>query len=86
MLLTYKNTEEGRGKSPDSADEVEVRFIKLIAAERIDQIVINQVPVIMGSGRPFFATGSLTEPLRLENPIMIVQGDRVVHLVYDVSR
>ncbi len=52
----------------------------------IDQIVVNQVPVVMGSGRPFFATGSLTEPLRLENPTTVVQGDRVVHLVYDVSR
>lgn len=51
----------------------------------IDQIVINQVPVIMGSGRPFFATGALAEPLRLENPSAVVQGDRVIHLVYDVS-
>jgi hypothetical protein len=36
--------------------------------------------------RPFFATGVLTEPLRLEDPATIVQGDRVTHLVYDVSR
>jgi hypothetical protein len=26
------------------------------------------------------------EPLRLENPATIVPGDRVTHLVYDVSR
>ena len=26
------------------------------------------------------------EPLRLENPTTIVRGDRVTHLVYDVSR
>jgi dihydrofolate reductase len=52
----------------------------------IDQVVVNQVPVIFGSGRPFFATGGLAEPLRLENPTTIVQGDRVTHLVYDVSR
>ena len=51
----------------------------------IDQVVINQVPVIMGSGRPFFATGGLAEPLRLENPSIIVRGDQVTHLVYDVS-
>jgi len=37
-----------------------------------------------GSGRPFFATGGLAEPLRLENPTTIVPGDRVTHLVYDV--
>lgn len=52
----------------------------------IDQVVVNVVPVVFGSGRPFFATGALAEPLRLENPTMIVRGDRVTHLVYDVSR
>jgi dihydrofolate reductase len=52
----------------------------------IDQVVVNQVPVVFGSGRPFFATGDLAEPLRLENPSTIVRGDRVTHLVYDVSR
>jgi dihydrofolate reductase len=46
----------------------------------IDQVVINQVPVIFGSGRPFFATGALAEPLLLENPTTIVAG------VYDVRR
>jgi dihydrofolate reductase len=52
----------------------------------IDQVVVNVVPVVFGSGRPFFATGGLAEPLRLENPTTIVRGDRVTHLVYDVSR
>lgn len=52
----------------------------------IDQVVVNQVPVIFGSGRPFFATGALAEPLRLGNPTTIVPGDRVTHLIYDVSR
>ena len=52
----------------------------------IDQVVVNQVPVIFGSGRPFFTTGGLAESLRLENPTTIVPGDRVTHLVYDVSR
>ena len=52
----------------------------------IDQVVLNVVPVVFGSGRPFFATGALTEPLPLENPTTIVRGERVTHLVYDVSR
>jgi dihydrofolate reductase len=51
----------------------------------IDQVVVNQVPVVFGSGRPFFATGALAEPLQLENPTTIVRGNRVTHLVYDVS-
>jgi hypothetical protein len=36
------------------------------------------------NGKP--ATGGLAEPLRLEDPTTIVRGDRVTHLVYDVSR
>ena len=52
----------------------------------IDEVVVNLVPVVFGSCRPFFATGALPEPLRLENPAAIVRGDRVTHLVYDVSR
>ena len=42
--------------------------------------------MVFGSGRPFFATALLAEPLLLENPTTIVRGDRVTHLVYDVSR
>jgi dihydrofolate reductase len=52
----------------------------------VDQVVVNQVPVVFGSGRPFFATGALAEPLMLENPTTIVRGNRVTHLVYDVGR
>ena len=51
----------------------------------IDQVVVSLVPVVFGSGRPFFATGALAEPLLLQNPSVIVQGDRVTHLVYDVD-
>jgi hypothetical protein len=49
-------------------------------------VVVNQVPVVFGSNRPFFATGDLAEPLRLENPTTIVERDRPTHLIYDVSR
>jgi dihydrofolate reductase len=51
----------------------------------IDRVVVDVVPVVFGSGRPFFATGGLVEPLRLEDPTTVVRGDRVTHLVYDVS-
>jgi dihydrofolate reductase len=52
----------------------------------IDQVLVNLVPVVFGSGRPIFATGAMDEPLLLENPTTIVRGDRVVHLVYSVLR
>jgi dihydrofolate reductase len=52
----------------------------------IDQVVVNQVPVVFGSGRPFFAIGALAEPLLFENSTTIARGDRVTHLVYEVRR
>jgi dihydrofolate reductase len=52
----------------------------------IDRVVVNLVPVVFGSGRPFFATGPLAGPLLLENPSRVVPGDRVMHLVYDVPK
>jgi dihydrofolate reductase len=52
----------------------------------IDQVVLNLVPVVFGSGRPYFATGPLAEPILFDDPAQIVQGDRVTHLVYDVAK
>jgi dihydrofolate reductase len=52
----------------------------------IDQVVVNLVPVVFGSGRPFFATGALADPVLLGDPSRVVPGDRVMHLVYDVPK
>ncbi len=57
-----------------------------LALGLIDQIVVNLVPTVFGSGRPFFATGPLAAPIMLDNPTQIVQGDRVTHLIYDVIK
>jgi dihydrofolate reductase len=57
-----------------------------LALGLIDQVVVNLVPVLFGSGRPFFATGALPEPLLFGDPSTIVQGGRVTHLVYDIRR
>jgi len=51
----------------------------------IDQVVVNLVPVVFGSGRPVFATGPLRDPILFDNPAQVVPGDRVTHLVYDVA-
>ena len=39
MRLTYKNAEDGRGKTSDTTDEVEVQLVKLINANRIEQAI-----------------------------------------------
>ena len=51
----------------------------------IDQVVLNLVPAVLGTGRPFFGTGGIAEPLLFEDPV-VVQGKQVTHLVYDVRR
>jgi dihydrofolate reductase len=52
----------------------------------IDQVVVNLVPVVFGSVRPFYATGPLADPILFDNPSRVVTGDRVTHLVYDVAK
>jgi dihydrofolate reductase len=52
----------------------------------VDQVVMNVVPVVFGSGRPFFGAMGAGDVVPLDNPARVVQGDRVTHLLYDVSR
>jgi dihydrofolate reductase len=52
----------------------------------VDQVVMNVVPVVFGSGRPFFGAMGGGDVVTLDNPARVVQGDRVTHLLYDVSR
>ena len=51
----------------------------------IDAVVLNLVPAVLGTGRPFFGTGGLAEPVLFDDP-RIVQGKRVTHLVYERLR
>jgi dihydrofolate reductase/catechol 2,3-dioxygenase-like lactoylglutathione lyase family enzyme len=50
----------------------------------IDQVVLNVVPVVFGSGRPFFGAMGPGDTIDLANPTRVAQGDRVLHLLYDV--
>jgi hypothetical protein len=47
-------------------------------------VVLDLVPVVLGSGRPFFGSDGSAEVL-LEDP-RVVEGRRVTHLLYDVRR
>ena len=56
-----------------------------LEAGLLDEVAIDLVPVIMGSGRPFF--GELDgEDIVLGDPSLCIQGDRVTHLVFPVRR
>jgi dihydrofolate reductase len=52
----------------------------------VDQVVMHVVPVVFGAGRPFFGALGPGDPIELSNPSRVVPGDRVTHLLYDVSR
>jgi len=51
----------------------------------IDHVAIDVVPVVFGQGKPYF--GRLGQgQLLLEDPDVVIQGDRVLHLRFPVRR
>jgi dihydrofolate reductase len=50
----------------------------------IDEVAMDAVPVVFGSGKRYF--GSVEGHHLLENPHVVIQGDRVLHLRYRVRR
>lgn len=50
----------------------------------VDQVCMDVVPVVFGSGRRYF--GSVDAQHLLDDPDVVIQGDRVVHLRYRARR
>jgi dihydrofolate reductase len=48
----------------------------------VDEVAMDVVPVVLGSGRRYF--GSIEKQHLLDDPHVVVQGDRVTHLRYRV--
>jgi dihydrofolate reductase len=57
---------------------------QMLAAGLIDEIAMDVVPVVLGSGKRYF--GSVDAQHLLENAHVVIQGDRVLHLRYRVRR
>ena len=55
-----------------------------LALGLVDEVAMDVVPVVFGSGRRYF--GSVDAQHLLEDPSVVVQGDRVLHLRYPVRR
>jgi dihydrofolate reductase len=51
----------------------------------LDEVAIDLVPVVMGSGRRFFGNATV-EDVPLGNPTTYIQGDQVTHLRFPVLR
>jgi len=55
-----------------------------LAAGLVDEVRMDVAPVVLGSGRRFF--GSVDAPHLLEDPDVVIRGERVVHLRHPVRR
>jgi dihydrofolate reductase len=54
-----------------------------IEARLVDQVHLNLVPALLGSGVRFF--GHASGPVALARDPEIIQGNRVTHLIYDLK-
>ena len=57
---------------------------QVLAAGLVDEVRMDVVPVVFGSGRRYF--GSVDAQHLLDGPDVVIQGDRVLHLRYQVRR
>ena len=55
-----------------------------LALGLVDEVAIDVVPVVFGSGKRYF--GSIDSRHLLEDPDVVIRGDRVLHLRYRVRR
>ena len=57
---------------------------QILAAGLVDEVAMDVVPVVFGSGKRYF--GRIDGQLLLEDPHVVVQGERVLHLRFKVRR
>jgi dihydrofolate reductase len=57
---------------------------QILAAGLVDEVAMDVVPVVFGSGKRYF--GSIDGQHRLEDPHVIIQGEGVLHLKFKVAR
>ena len=55
-----------------------------LALGLVDEVAMDVVPVVFGSGKRYF--GSVNSQYLLEDPDVVIRGDRVLHLHYRVRR
>jgi dihydrofolate reductase len=53
-----------------------------LALGLVDEVAIDVVPVVFGKGKPYF--GQVDGQRLLEDPHVVIQGDRVLHLRFKV--
>jgi dihydrofolate reductase len=85
------SVEEGMAKAAELAGDGEIGVTagdiggQAFALGLVDKVAIDVVPVVFGTGKPYF--GGFADGKRLlEDPEVVIQGDRVLHLRYPVRR
>ncbi|MEW1588674.1 dihydrofolate reductase family protein [Micromonospora vinacea] len=58
---------------------------QVVEAGLLDEVHVDLVPVLLGSGIPLFADLKIA-PLQLDGPFSVVEGEGVTHLAYRVRR
>ena len=53
-----------------------------LALGLVDEVAMDVVPVVFGKGKPYF--GQLESPYLLDDPSVVIQGERVLHLRYRI--
>ena len=56
---------------------------QLLAAGFVDEVAMDVAPVVFGSGKRYF--GPLQGEFRLDDPHIVIEGERVLHLRFNVS-
>jgi dihydrofolate reductase len=57
---------------------------QVFAAGLVDEVRMDVVPVVLGSGKRYFGSFDAQHPL--EDPDAVIQGERVLHLRYQTRR
>ncbi|KSZ57427.1 dihydrofolate reductase [Rhodococcus pyridinivorans KG-16] len=57
---------------------------QVLAAGLVDEVRMDVVPIVFGTGKRYF--GSVHAQHLLDDPDVVIQGDRVLHLRYPVRR
>ncbi len=57
---------------------------QILAAGLVDEVAMDIVPVVFGSGKRYF--GGIDRQHLLEDPDVVIQAERVLHLRFKVRR
>jgi dihydrofolate reductase len=57
---------------------------QILAAGLVDEVAMDVVPVVFGSGKRYF--GSIQGKYQLDDPHVVIRGERVLHLRFKARR